>query len=326
LNDFDYPLLCEPINVPRPWGGGRVCKLYDRPCALRSSEPIGETWDISTWPRDPGNPELATVTTITNGKFAGLPLDQVAEVPVVVKLLDSAQKLSVQAHPVGENEHKDEMWYILHAEPGAYLFSGFAEGADVDEFCRLIHAANPDERAVLSLLNKAGDLRPGMHFNVPTGTVHAVGPGLVTFEVSERTQVTYRLFDYNRGRALHLEDGCKAIRATRPDLPGLDAGLRVGAGDLQMLTRFPTFCVLRATGRAIEVRGAQHTHLVTATMGDCRISGPSADWDLLLKRSFTCLVPATSRGYAIDTLGGGEALLTPLATGLPASVVAVRRP
>ncbi len=70
MANFDYPLLVEPINVPRPWGAGRACKLYDRPCG-ESEQPIGETWDISTWPRDPGNPDLATVTKITNGPLAG---------------------------------------------------------------------------------------------------------------------------------------------------------------------------------------------------------------------------------------------------------------
>ncbi|MCX8053718.1 MAG: hypothetical protein N3B12_07910, partial [Armatimonadetes bacterium] len=122
MSDFDYPLLLEPIPVPRPWGGGKVCKLFGRKVEIHGKsasqeaqhpeasapeihtpqEPIGEWWDVSTWPTDPGNPGLPTVTRITNGPLQGVPLDQVADVPVVVKLLDSAEKLSVQAHPVSE--------------------------------------------------------------------------------------------------------------------------------------------------------------------------------------------------------------------------------
>jgi len=311
LNTFDYPLLLEPINVPRPWGGGRVCKLYDRPC-VDSKEPIGETWDVSTWPRDPGNPNLETVTKITNGPLAGMSLDKVTNVPVVVKLLDSAEKLSVQVHPVSEDVHKDEMWYVLYAEPSAYLFYDLQDGVDKQAFCDLIKSPNPDEEKVLSMLKRADNLKPGMHFNEPTGTVHAVGPGLVVFEVSEQTQVTYRLFDYNRGRELHLEEGCKALMATRPNLPVLDAKLEVEADSTDSLTEFPTFCVIKATGEKITVRSCSHRHLVTATMGDVYISGPTPEWNIKLKHSFTSLIPPVCWPYSIDTRGSGEVLITTL--------------
>ncbi len=311
MHNFNYPLLLEPVNVPRPWGGGRVCKLYDRPC-VEAGEPIGETWDVSTWPRDPGNPDLATVTKITNGPLAGTPLDKVTNVPVVVKLLDSAEKLSVQIHPVTEDVHKDEMWYILHAEPDAYLFYGLRDDVDKAGFCDLIKSLDPDEEQVLSMLKRADDLRPGMHFNEPTGTVHAVGPGLVAFEVSEQTQVTYRLFDYNRGRALHLEEGCKALMTPRPNLPVLDPALDLDAAAAETLTQFPTFCVIKASGDTITVKSCGHRHLVTATMGDVRISGPSDDWNVTLRHSFTCLMPPVDQPYTIDTQGSGEVLITPL--------------
>lgn len=309
---FDYPLLLRPISVPRPWGGGRVCKLYDREC-VQAPEPIGEAWDVSTWPKDPGNPDLATVTTITNGPLAGKPLDEVVDVPVVVKLLDSAEKLSVQIHPVTREVHKDEMWYILHSDPGAYLFCGLADGVSKEEFCEEISSATPDEAKVLRMLRRADAIEPGMFYNVPTGTVHAVGPGLVAFEISEKTQVTYRLYDYNRGRAIHVEDGCRAVMSVREELPVLDMGLVVdGADEVRTITEFPTFCVLRVAGDRYTVRSSKHMHLVTATMGDIRLSGNGADWDVALKHSFTCLVPACSEPYSIDTLGSGEALISPL--------------
>ncbi|MHB9037784.1 MAG: class I mannose-6-phosphate isomerase [Armatimonadota bacterium] len=312
MSRFNYPLLLEPVSVPRPWGGGRVCRLYDRACGT-GDEPIGEAWDVSTWPRDPGNPELATVTKITNGPLTGTPLDQVVNVPVVVKLLDAAEKLSVQAHPVTEDVHKDEMWYILYAEPDAYLFCGFKDGVDKKAFCDLIHSENPNEEEVLSMLYRADNIKPGMYYNVPTGTIHAVGPGLVAFEVSEQTQVTYRLFDYNRGRALHMDDGCKAVTTPRPDYPVLDAGLVIdGADTVETLTEFPTFCMVKATGEKVTVKSSKHMHLVTATMGDCKLSGPNSNWDIVLKHSFTCLVPATSEAYTVETLGSGEVLFTPL--------------
>jgi len=233
-------------------------------------------------------------------------------VPVVVKLLDSAEKLSVQIHPVTEDVHKDEMWYVLHADPEAYLFCGLAPGITPAELCDVIKYGG-SESEVLSKLYRADGIKPGMHFNVPTGTVHAVGPGIVAFEVSEKTQVTYRLYDYNRGRKLDVEEGCAAAVTVRPDKPALDLGLNVAEADeVAVLTEFPTFCVVKIAGSRLNVNSSRHMHLVTATMSDCAIIGPTPDWNIKLKQSFTCLVPPTSEPYEIDTGTGGEVLITPL--------------
>ena len=318
MSDFNYPLLLEPISVPKVWGEGRLSKIPGR-AAPESEDPIGESWDVSTWPTAPDNDSLVTVTRITNGPLAGTPLDKIVNVPVVVKLLDSGDRLSVQNHPVQADVHKNEMWYILHADDGAYLYLGLADGVDKRRFCEAIRAEQPDEAAVLGMLKFHPGLKPGSHFNVPTGTVHAIGPGLLTFEISERAQVTYRLYDYNRERSrgkLDLEDGCEAVMTTPPDLPPLDHGLAIEDADsIDVITRFPTFCVVRATGEKITVQSAEHMHLVTATMGDCRLTGPTPDWDITLGYSFTCLVPAVSRPYTIDTLGSGEVLVAPLEDG-----------
>ncbi len=297
LPGFDYPLLLEPISVPKVWGGGRLARIPGRH-VVESGDPIGESWDVSTWPTAPDDPTLCTVTKITNGPLAGTPLDEVVSVPVVVKVIDSAQKLSVQNHPVLADVHKDEAWYVLAADPGAYLFVGLAEGVSKQEFCDLIRSENPPEEAVLGCLQRKSEVRTGAHFNVPTGTVHAIGPGLLTFEISEQTQVTYRLYDYNRERSrgkLDLDTGCTAIMTPRPDKPCLDAGLVIEGADVETLTDFPTFCMLRAAGERVTVRSARHMHLVTATRGDLALSGPTGDWDVRLGFSFTSLVPATDQ-------------------------------
>jgi len=315
LPGFDYPLLLEPVSVPKVWGGGRLARIPGRN-VVESPEPVGESWDVSTWPTAPDNDELCTVTRITNGPLAATPLDRIVDVPVVVKLIDSADRLSVQNHPVLADVHKDEMWYILAADPGAYLYLGLAEGVSKQEFCELIRSPDPPEQAVLGALARKDGLAPGSHFNVPTGAVHAIGPGLLTFEISERTQVTYRLYDYNRERSrgkLDLDEGCKAMMTPRPDLPNLDTGLVIeGAESVETIIRFPTFCVVRAAGQRITVCSAEHMHLVTAAGGDCALSGPNKHWDVTVRCSFTSLVPQTAAPYTIDTLGGGEVLVSPL--------------
>ncbi len=316
MSDFDYPLLLEPISVPKVWGGGRLAGIAGR-TVPESRDPIGESWDVSTWPTAPDNKQLVTVTNIINGPLAGTPLNEVADLPVVVKILDPSDRLSVQNHPVLPDIHKNEMWYILQSDRGGYLYLGLNDDATKQHFCDLLRRENPDEEAVMGSLKRCDDPRPGSHFNIPTGTVHALGPGPLTFEISEKTQVTYRLYDYNRERSrgkLDLDDGCEAVMARSPEQRPLEHGLDIeGARSAEAITQFPTFCVIRAVGDRITVKSSKHRHLVTATMGDCRLSGPTADWDITLRYTFTCLVPATQRPYTIDTLTGGEELVSPVA-------------
>lgn len=315
LAEYGYPLLLEPIPVPKVWGGGRLARIPGRR-SVDSTDPIGESWDVSTWPTAPDNPAMVTVTRIANGPLAGTPLDEVASVPVVVKVIDSAQRLSVQNHPVLPDAHKNEMWYILEADPGAHLFLGLKAGVRADEFCALLRSESPDEEAVLGSLTLHDSLKPGDHFNVPTGTVHAIGPGLLTFEISERSQVTYRLYDYNRERSrgrLDLEAGCAAVTAVPAPEPLLEPGLKIEEADsVETITRFPTFCVVKVAGKRLVVRSAERQHLVTATRAPVAISGPNADWNIGLGYSFTCLIPPSDHPYTIDTGEGGEVLISPL--------------
>jgi mannose-6-phosphate isomerase len=309
LSHCNYPLLAKPIPVPRPWGAGKASTIYKREPA-KAGKPIGEWWDASTWPKDPGDPGISTITTIANGSLAGTPLNEVMELPVVVKLIDSAQSLSVQVHPVEPDSHKDEMWYILNADPGSYLYCGLAEGAKAKDLCHAIRADKPDAESILKLLHRADNLQPGAHFNVPSGTVHAVGPGLIAFEVSERAQVTYRLFDYNSSRELHIEEGCKALLNPRSEMAAFDPGLKVKKpASLERLSTFPTFCVFRAKGDRIIVQSIKTYHLVTAVTGDCRLEGHNVDWDIVIPRSFSVLIPSIHKPYIVHAQGG-EILIT----------------
>ena len=225
--DFSYPLLLEPISVPKVWGGGKLARIPGR-TVPESKDPIGESWDVSTWPTAPDNKQLVTVTNITNGPLAGTPLNEVTDLPVVVKILDPSDRLSVQNHPVLTDVHKNEMWYILQADQGGHLYLGLKDDVSRQDFCDLLRGENPDQEAVMGSLRRYDDPTVGSHFNIPTGTIHALGPGLLTFEISEQTQVTYRLYDYNRERSrgkLDLDDGCKAVMARSPEQRPLDHGL-----------------------------------------------------------------------------------------------------
>ena len=245
---FDYPLLLEPVLVPKVWAGGKMARIPGRQ-GSESEAHIGEAWDVSTWPTAPDDSTLNTMSRITNGPLAGRALGDVAEVPVVVKVIDSGDFLSVQCHPHRTDEHKDEMWYFLEADSEASLYLGFAEGVTPKAFCELLRAEPQDGPRLLGALREYRDLKHGTHFSLPAPTVHALGPGLLTFEIGERSQVTYRLFDYDRPRSrghLDLDAGCEALTTPVNPLAVLDHQLDLrGVRSSHTIAAFSTFCVVK---------------------------------------------------------------------------------
>ncbi len=305
---FDYPLLLKPICVPRPWGAGRISSLYDRE-ASEGEVKIGESWDVSTFPQDPGNPDLKTVNTIINGPLKGKLLSEVLDCPVVVKILDTSQRLSVQIHPVKEGDTKDEMWYILNATEDAFLYLGLEDGVDPAEYCDKAGDPNATAEEVTGLLKCYKNLKFGDYFNVPSGTVHAVGPNIVAFEVSEQKQITYRLYDYNRGRALHLKEGKEAATGKRADLPILDVSLEVECDNINYITKFPTFWVCEIYGEDVSVNSCDRPQILTAVAGDVEIVGEDENWSLVVSRSKSAIIPGGFK-YKIKN-SGDRCLLTP---------------
>ena len=256
------------------------------------------------------------MSKISNGPLAGTPLGNVADVPVVVKVIDSGKLLSVQCHPHIPDQHKNEMWYLLEADSSAYIYLGFAQAVTAEEFCALLREQPQNGQKILGSLTCHRDLHRGMHFSVPAPTVHALGPGLLTLEISERSQVTYRLYDYDRARSrgkLDIGPGCEALAMPVQPSPNLESELDIrDAESTETIAAFATFCVVKVAGSKITVESAGHQHLVTASAGDCRITGPTPEWEANLGYTFSCLVPPTGRPYIIDTLGSGEVLISPL--------------
>jgi len=319
VSKFDYPLLFEPIPVPKVWAGKKLADIPGRK-RLDETTHAGESWDVSTWPTAPDDSSLDTMSKITNGSLAGTPLGDVMQVPVVVKVIDSGQPLSVQCHPHTPDEHKNEMWYIFEADKDAYIYLGFADGVTADEFCAALREEPQNGQRIMNSLNCRRKLERGMHFSVPAPSVHALGPGLLTFEISERSQVTYRLYDYDRARSrghLDIAAGCEALTTSVSSQKPFDPMLDIRQEQTtSVIAEFSTFCVIKSTGDKIRIESAGRQHLLTASGGNCRISGPRSEWDIELRYTFTCLVPPTDKPYTIDTQGSGEILISPL-TGYP---------
>jgi mannose-6-phosphate isomerase len=218
-----YPLTFQPIFKERVWGGRHLEQLYHK--ALPPGKPIGESWEICDRPGD--------VSVITNGPHAGKDLRWLMEnrtdellgaalapgdrFPLLIKILDAQDKLSLQVHPPAEiaaslgGEPKTEMWYFAQAEPWSEVYAGLRPGVNRAEFEQKLSAGT-----VADCFHRL-PVRPGHALFLPSGRVHALGAGLVLFEVQQNSDTTYRVFDWNRTgldgkpRALHPAEALASI-------------------------------------------------------------------------------------------------------------------
>lgn len=216
-----YPLKLAPQPSERLWGGTTLASYVPDFATLQTAEPIGEAWLVYA------------DNQIINGSLAGQTLQQVADalqasllgtksaarygskVPLLAKFLDAAQDLSVQVHPGDDyalsreaatgHLGKTEAWYILSAEPGSRIFWDFKEAVSPEQLRTAI-----DQGELESLLNSV-EVRAGDIIFNPAGKVHAVGAGIVLFEIQQASDLTYRLYDFNRRgadgklRELHID-------------------------------------------------------------------------------------------------------------------------
>lgn len=231
-----YPLTFEPQLRQYLWGGRNLERLYGR---RLPPGPVAESWEISAHPELPtralqgawqGHTLIKAVSelgaALVGTRAMRLPCD--ARFPLLVKLLDAAQNLSVQVHPDDAYacEHEDgdsgktECWYILHAEPGVELIYGLSREASPEQLRRAI-AEGMISEWLARLPVQAGDC-----VFVPAGTVHAITAGAVLVEIQQNSNATYRVYDWERvdangrPRELHIERALDVI-AWHGDAPGI---------------------------------------------------------------------------------------------------------
>ena len=247
------------------------------------------------------------------GDFSGRRIGEIwfahpdgADAPIMVKFLFTSERLSVQVHPDDEyaaqhhggSRGKTEAWHVLAAAPQATVGLGLTAP---------LTRAQGEAAALSGEIERLMDWRPaaaGDTFLVPAGTVHALGPGLTLVEVQEQSDVTYRLFDYGRGRELHLQHGFD-VADLAPYTLGNDSRHTADAGRT-ILTHCRYFTMERRT-----IRGglafaplAPHFHLVIVLDGEGHLAGhavrPGEVW----------CVPARSEPFAIASAGGCDVLIT----------------
>jgi mannose-6-phosphate isomerase len=226
-----YPLQFQPIFKDRIWGGTKLKTVLNKPI---TSSITGESWELSTVDGD--------VSVIANGEFAGKSLTAFIDAfpnevlgtkvfkifgkqfPLLFKYLDAREDLSIQVHPndqLASARHnsfgKTEMWYVLQADAGSSIIVGFKKDSNSAEYIE-----NLNGKTLLSLLDTI-PVEVGDVFFLETGTVHAIGAGLLIAEIQQTSDITYRLYDFDRvdadgnTRALHIDLALDAINYDKID-------------------------------------------------------------------------------------------------------------
>lgn len=226
-----YPLTFNPIFKDRIWGGTKLKTVFNKQIL---SEKTGESWEISTVPND--------VSIINNGFFKDKNLNELIseypneilgttvykqfgkQFPLLFKFLDAQQDLSIQVHPNDElaaKRHnsfgKTEMWYIMQADENARIIVGFKENSNADEY-----VSNLKNKSLLEILDQR-NVKKGDVFMLETGTVHAIGAGMIVAEIQQTSDITYRIYDFDRKdadgneRELHIDLALDAINYNKVD-------------------------------------------------------------------------------------------------------------
>ena len=225
LEHLMYPLKFEPVLKQTLWGGDKIIPFKHLNENLTN---VGESWEVSA--------VEGSESVVANGADKGLTLPEMVrkyreelvgeanyarfgnQFPLLVKFIDARQKLSIQVHPddeLAKKRHnsfgKNEMWYVVSADEGATLISGFSRQITPKEYKERVHDGTFDE------VLQTCAIQPGDVFYVPAGRVHGIGAGAFVVEVQQSSDVTYRIYDYNRKdkngklRDLHISQAMDAI-------------------------------------------------------------------------------------------------------------------
>lgn len=319
-----YPLLFQPNLHTVVWGGDRICGYKGLDMQQKN---IGESWEVSAVP--------TSKSIVSNGELAGRDLVSVVDeapdeilgkavsekyngqLPLLVKFIDSAKPLSIQVHPNDEmarREHgksgKTEMWYVIDAQPGSFLYAGFKQEITPEEYKRRIA-----DGTITDVLAKH-EVKRGDVFYLPAGRVHAIGSGILLCEVQQSSDVTYRIYDYNRPgldgkpRELHTELAARALNFHVEE--EYRTIYRDETNSANLIIDSPYFSV-----RVSSVTHPFHRNLLkydsfvicVCMRGDCKIKMRATGDEIVLRSGNSCLIPAAIADYDVVPLDGSSTIL-----------------
>jgi len=318
-----YPLKFTPICKDKIWGGNKLNELLNKKYPELPN--CGESWEISGIQDE--------VSVVSNGFLKGNNLEELIEVymgdlvgekvyekfgiefPLLVKFIEANDNLSIQVHPNDElsmERHdaygKTEMWYVVQADPGAKLISGFNRKIDKEGYLKYFKNGQLEE-----ILNYE-EVRVGDVFFIPAGRVHAIGKGIVVAEIQQTSDVTYRIYDFNRvddqghPRELHTDLAVDAIdyrfeKNYRTDYKPVDDS----SVKLVECEYFTTNFLTLST--SVE---RDFTDLDTFVIYTC-LEGPyNLSWEdqsIVVEKGESVLVPALINNFVLSVVNGGTAKL-----------------
>ena len=312
-----YPFTFQPVFKERVWGGRELERLYGK--KLPPGAVIGESWEISDRPSD--------ASVITNGPLAGKNLrwlmeNHAAEIlgsakpatagrfPLLCKILDAREKLSLQVHPPAskaaelKGEPKTEMWFIADAARDASLYVGLKRGVTRAEFERKIADGSVAD-CFHRIPVKAGDT-----MYLPSGRVHAIGDGLLIFEIQQNSDTTYRVFDWNRvgldgkPRELHIAQSLASIDFNDFEPKLVETRFESGPNfKFRHLVQDPLFNVHEMvvdTSEYILMR-KQQMRIIAVVKGALTVTSHSSKPAIELLPGQFCLIPASLKTVELAT-------------------------
>ncbi|SHM42486.1 type I phosphomannose isomerase catalytic subunit [Ruminococcus flavefaciens] len=311
-------LLNAPIK-DYIWGGTKLRDIFGKESDL---ERLAESWELSCHPDGE--------SIVSGGEFDGMKLSELIQkhpeilgknckkfsgFPVLVKLIDAKNDLSVQVHPCDEYAHKyendngkTEMWYIIDAEPGAELVYGFKEKITKEEFRKAI-----EDNTLMDKVNRV-PVKKGDVFFIEPGTLHAIGKGILIAEIQQSSNVTYRVYDYGRlgadgkPRQLHIEKALEVTNTEPLDPKRPVYGMELDGVVIQLLAECDYFNVNRE--RLIKeaklfADDSSFSHvLVIGGSGELSFDGGSLE----LNMGTSVFVPAGTGNYVIK--GNCDVIIT----------------
>ena len=313
-----YPLKLSFLPKERIWGGDRLVREFGKETDVA---PLGETWELALRP-DGQN-------TVLNGACKGYTLEDAlirmgsikgpfdgkeSRFPLLIKFIDAHDKLSVQVHPddaygtADGDMGKTEMWYVLDATPDAELVYGLADGVDKASFAEAVKAGKTED-VLRRVAVKKGDV-----FFIPAGLVHAIGAGILIAEIQQNSDLTYRVYDYDRRdangnlRELHIEKALDTVRSyTEEEI----ASIRYSAADEKasegLLAACPYFRVEKkaaAPGKPLFIEETDGFVSLLCTEGEGIMT--VRDEDFAVKKGDSWLLPA---GTPITRICGNAVFL-----------------
>jgi mannose-6-phosphate isomerase len=319
--EINYPIKFKPILKERIWGGNKLMTLLHKESDKTSN--IGESWEISDVEGD--------TSIVVNGSLKGKSLKELLETykdefvgrhvyeqfgnkfPLLIKYIDAKEALSIQLHPndeLSKSRHnsfgKTEMWYIMQAEKGGNLVVGFKKDSNREEYLEHL-----ESKKLLDILN-VDEVKEGDVYFIPTGQIHAIGAGVLLAEIQQTSDITYRIYDWDRvdaqgnSRELHTELALDAIDYKAKEKYSSDYTKEVNKPSNIVDCQYFTTNILPVKENVFIDDDRDSFKIYMCVEGEATFS--CGDYSETIKMGETVLIPASLKKYKIIVANYAELL------------------